>query len=54
MHQPKKNATLKSTPLKYTLKLGFAKPTCFANIERIFWSLPPIFGGRTNIYVSKV
>ena len=50
----KKNCRAIIDRVQIWAKIVLAQDHCFGYFELAFWSLPPIFGGRTNIYLSKV
>ena len=50
----KKNCRAIIDTMQIWAKIDLAQEHCFGCFELSFCSLPPIFGGRTNIYLSKV
>ena len=50
----KKNCRAIIDTVQIWAKIDLAQDHCFVCFELVFWSLPPIFGGRANIYLSKV
>ena len=50
----KKNCHTIIDTVQIWAKIDLAQDHCFVCFELVFWSLTPIFGGRANIYLSKV